>query len=576
MKKYFILIIFLLLLSFNLAQEETESIYPTTVSELSARVTIYGKGMVNGLKEGEEANFQIITFNDTPLQSVKIIKDELNIEGTPFYPRIVLDKFNNKYNMYTITKNGEFNYEIIADVNIKANIPELIDFEILEPSEMLKQYTQPSEKIESNSIEIINLVKNKLVTNNFVNTLHETVFWVNDYMEYAKGDEFNKYYLQQKTAVETLLTRKGVCDEFANLAAAMLRAKNIPTKMAIGITYDGQSWGNHAWLEVYNNKQNAWIPSDPTFREAGFVDATHIKMGSFSDISLSIAKATYPKTANITFDTQSKLPKVEIRQINYFNLITLNPKETELKTDTWNEVKVEMTNNSDRVITAPISILENYSEMIFQKKKQTETLKPKEKKEIIFYIYPKIILEENQYAKGTITFNSLSAPKKQPITIVKNPNTKIVGELIINDITPITHGEKLLIQIKATNYFNTTKTIDYNITSNSLEIKQTEEIPAFSSKIIETEIKDYENQSYLINIKTPTSTYTQTITTTQQTLIIQKPIEKQTVVEQKIDTSDVNTQGNFFIKNPLILMVGILIIVGLLLLGIFWTNKRYV
>ncbi|MFA5361250.1 MAG: transglutaminase-like domain-containing protein [archaeon] len=576
MKKYFILIIFLLLLSFNLAQEETESIYPTTVSELSARVTIYGKGMVNGLKEGEEANFQIITFNDTPLQSVKIIKDELNIEGTPFYPRIVLDKFNNKYNMYTITKNGEFNYEIIADVNIKANIPELIDFEILEPSEMLKQYTQPSEKIESNSIEIINLVKNKLVTNNFVNTLHETVFWVNDYVEYAKGDEFNKYYLQQKTAVETLLTRKGVCDEFANLAAAMLRAKNIPTKMAIGITYDGQSWGNHAWLEVYNNKQNAWIPSDPTFREAGFVDATHIKMGSFSDISLSIAKATYPKTANITFDTQSKLPKVEIKQINYFNLITLNPKETELKTDTWNEVKVEMTNNSDRVITAPISILENYSEMIFQKKKQTETLKPKEKKEIIFYIYPKIILEENQYAKGTITFNSLSAPKKQPITIVKNPNTKIVGELIINDITPITHGEKLLIQIKATNYFNTTKTIDYNITSNSLEIKQTEEIPAFSSKIIETEIKDYENQSYLINIKTPTSTYTQTITTTQQTLIIQKPIEKQTVVEQKIDTSDVNTQGNFFIKNPLILMVGILIIVGLLLLGIFWTNKRYV
>lgn len=576
MKKYFILIIFLLLLSFNFAQEETESIYPTTVSELSARVTIYGKGMVNGLKEGEEANFQIITFNDTPLQSVKIIKDELNIEGTPFYPRIVLDKFNNKYNMYTITKNGEFNYEIIADVNIKANIPELIDFEILEPSEMLKQYTQPSEKIESNSIEIINLVKNKLVTNNFVNTLHETVFWVNDYMEYAKGDEFNKYYLQQKTAVETLLTRKGVCDEFANLAAAMLRAKNIPTKMAIGITYDGQSWGNHAWLEVYNDKQNAWIPSDPTFREAGFVDATHIKMGSFSDISLSIAKATYPKTANITFDTQSKLPKVEIRQINYFNLITLNPKETELKTDTWNEVKVEMTNNSDRVITAPISILENYSEMIFQKKKQTETLKPKEKKEIIFYIYPKIILEENQYAKGTITFNSLSAPKKQPITIVKNPNTKIVGELIINDITPITHGEKLLIQIKATNYFNTTKTIDYNITSNSLEIKQTEEIPAFSSKIIETEIKDYENQSYLINIKTPTSTYTQTITTTQQTLIIQKPIEKQTVVEQKIDTSDVNTQGNFFIKNPLILMVGILIIVGLLLLGIFWTNKRYV
>ncbi|MGI6589147.1 MAG: transglutaminase domain-containing protein [Candidatus Iainarchaeum sp.] len=576
MKKLFALIVFLLLLTPIYAQEEIKSIYPTTISELGARVTIYGKGVVNGLKEGETAEFQVITFNKTPFQSVKIVKDELNLGGTVFHPRIVEDQFNNKYARYTLTKNGEFYYEIITDINRIANIPELIDFEIKEPKSDVKQYTEPSEKIESNSIEIINLVKNKLVTNNFINNLHETIFWVNDYVEYAKGDEFNKYYLQQKTAVETLLTRKGVCDEFSNLAAAMLRTKNIPTKMAIGITYDGKAWGNHAWLEVYNDKQNTWIPSDPTFREAGFVDATHLKMGSFSDISLSIAKATYPKTANVTFDTQSKLPKVEIKQINYFDLITINSKETELKENTWNEITVEMTNNTNRIITAPISILENYNELIFQKKKQTETLQPYETKEVIFYIYPKINLEQNQYAKGTITFNSLSSPKKQSITIVKNPNTKTNGELIIEDITPITHGEKLLIQIKATNYYNTPKTIDYNITSNSLNIKQTEEIPPFNSKIIETELNDYKNQSYLINIQTPTSTYTQTITTTQQTLIIEKPIEKQTVVEQKIDTNNTNPQENILIQNPLILLVGILIIVGLLLLGIFWTNKRYI
>ena len=74
MKKLFALIVFLLLLTPIYAQEEIKSIYPTTISELGARVTIYGKGVVNGLKEGETAEFQVITFNKTPFQSVKIVK----------------------------------------------------------------------------------------------------------------------------------------------------------------------------------------------------------------------------------------------------------------------------------------------------------------------------------------------------------------------------------------------------------------------------------------------------------------------------------------------------------------------
>ena len=78
----------MLLLTPIYAQEEIKSIYPT-ISELGARVTIYGKGVVNGLKEGETAEFQVITFNKTPFQSVKIVKDELNLGGTVFHPRIV-------------------------------------------------------------------------------------------------------------------------------------------------------------------------------------------------------------------------------------------------------------------------------------------------------------------------------------------------------------------------------------------------------------------------------------------------------------------------------------------------------
>jgi hypothetical protein len=576
MKKIMFFLLLLLYASFCYAEEiPTDSIYPTTIGEMNATVTLYGQGTISELKTGEEVKFQTITFQNTPLQNVKIIKEELNIDGTIFYPKLILDKFGNKYASFVITKNGSFTYEIIADVNIITTIPEIIDSTIVEPSESLKQYTLASEKVESDSVEILNLTKNKLTSTDFIDTLNTTILWVNDYVEYAKGDEFNKYYLQQKTAVETLLNRKGVCDEFANLATAMLRAKNIPTKLAMGITYDGSNWGNHAWLEVYNEKQKEWIPSDPTFRETGFVDATHIKMGSFSDVSLSLAKATYPSTASISFDTQSKLPKVEIKKLKYFDLVTLSANEQEIKTNTWNEIKINIKNNTNRVLNVPISIKENYNEILFQEKKQTEILAPNETKEIIFKIYPTINLEENQIAKATLTFNSLSQPIKQNITLIKSKQIEN-GELIIEDITPIAHEGTLLIQIKAINYFNEDKQIDYNIISNSFSKTQTELIPKLSEKKVEIQINNYKNEEYLIKINTPTSIYSQTITTSQQTLIIPKPLEKQTVVEQKIDSTDTNSTEGLLLKNPLIVMVGILIVVGLILMGILWTNKRYV
>jgi hypothetical protein len=576
MKRLLLLITLFFLASFIYSEEIPFSqIYPTTVGSMNTTVTIYGQGEITGLKEGEEAKFQTITFNDTPSQSVKILKEELNVEGTVFYPKMIIDQFGNKYAAYTIPKNGKFSYEIIADVNTTAIIPEILDTNIETPSEVVKQYTEQTEKVESDSLEITNLAKNKLTSNKFIETLNTAVLWVNDYVEYAKGAEFNKYYLQQKTAVETLLNRKGVCDEFANLATAILRAKNIPTRLAIGITYDGQNWGNHAWIEVYNTKQKAWIPSDPTFREAGFVDATHIRMGAFSDVSLSLAKATYPQTANVIFDTQSKMPLVEIKKINYFDLVTIQTAQQKIKSNQWNELKVKITNNTNRIINAPISIKENYGEIFFQDKRKTEILNPSETKEILFKLYPSISLSANQLAKGTITYNSLTKPSEQSILIENGALIKD-GEVVIDDITPITHEGKLIIQIKTTNYFNEDKTIDYNITSPTFTQEANELIPKMSSRIIEIEVNKFKKETFFIKITTPTSVYTQTITTETQPLIVQKPLEKQTVVEQKIDTNAQNTTEGFIAKNPLILMIGILIVVGLLLMGLLWTNKRYI
>ena len=284
-------IIFILLIILVLSIVSAEEFYPTTIAGLKTEVRLHGFGTISGLKDGEDLSFQTITFPDSSFQKTKVIRELLYIDGKTIFPTYTLDEFDNKQVNFKIPYNGDFTYELVAEINTTALLHEMTDYNLGNIDDDVANFLKSSEKVESDSTQILTLTKNKLQSNSFFDSLTNTIFWVNDYVKYAEGAEFNQYYLMQKSAVDTLLEKKGVCDEFSNLAAAMLRAKGIPTRLAIGITYDGHEWGNHAWLEVYHN-EFGWIPSDPTFREAGFVDATHIRLGSFSDVSQSVAKAS--------------------------------------------------------------------------------------------------------------------------------------------------------------------------------------------------------------------------------------------------------------------------------------------
>lgn len=61
---------------------------------------------------------------------------------------------------------------------------------------------------------------------------------------------------------ETLKTGKGICLDYAVLAAAMLRSQGIPTKVVYGFNPEG---GYHAWISVFTDK---WVLRDPS-RSAG-------------------------------------------------------------------------------------------------------------------------------------------------------------------------------------------------------------------------------------------------------------------------------------------------------------------
>src|ERR1041385_4468085 len=74
-------------------------------------------------------------------------------------------------------------------------------------------------------------------------------------------------------ARQTLATREADCSEFSALFVAMARSLGLPARIVSGLAYSGESFGGHAWVEVWAGK---WIELDPTWG-THFVDATHIR-----------------------------------------------------------------------------------------------------------------------------------------------------------------------------------------------------------------------------------------------------------------------------------------------------------
>ncbi len=85
------------------------------------------------------------------------------------------------------------------------------------------------------------------------------------------------------SAAEVAESLEGDCTEHAVLLAAMLRARGIGSRVAVGLVYvDGlQAFGGHMWTEAWIDGK--WIGLDATLGHAG-IGAAHLKM---SDSSLS-------------------------------------------------------------------------------------------------------------------------------------------------------------------------------------------------------------------------------------------------------------------------------------------------
>jgi len=86
--------------------------------------------------------------------------------------------------------------------------------------------------------------------------------------------DFSKLF---DTAAEAYRSKKGDCTEHAMLLCALLRARGIPARTAVGLVYaEGeQAFGYHMWTEAYIGDR--WIPLDATVGRGG-ISAAYLKV----------------------------------------------------------------------------------------------------------------------------------------------------------------------------------------------------------------------------------------------------------------------------------------------------------
>ena len=159
-------------------------------------------------------------------------------------------------------KNGYLRYQKNLEVmNILVTDPEKLELLL-----------RPSRGVECDDEDIISLAKSltEHLTNDYskVKAIHN---WVCKNIYYDMDELSAKRTLEEtadlkyQSAATTLNTKKGVCDGYANLTCALLRAAGIPSQKHGGIAYSGGGRGPHAWNVAYIKEQNRWILIDTTW-----------------------------------------------------------------------------------------------------------------------------------------------------------------------------------------------------------------------------------------------------------------------------------------------------------------------
>ncbi|WP_430866711.1 transglutaminase-like domain-containing protein [Demequina aurantiaca] len=139
-------------------------------------------------------------------------------------------------------------------VRYSASLPGRANPEPVEEADVIR-YLRPSRYCESDSLGAT--ANATFATQNGMELLEGVGSWVGTHLAYVSGSS-----LPTDGAVRTLLAREGVCRDFAHLCVAMLRAKNVPARLASVYAPGLSPMDFHAVCEAYVDGR--WLVVDPT------------------------------------------------------------------------------------------------------------------------------------------------------------------------------------------------------------------------------------------------------------------------------------------------------------------------
>ncbi len=130
----------------------------------------------------------------------------------------------------------------------------------------IDEATMRNKEIEEFAFSSVHGINNSY---NRAKKFYEDVIDIMDYDNEKSEDILNNDFSNLSGAISAFETKKGICFDYASLYSVLAEIVGLPTRIVVGKGFDGNSWINHAWNEVYIDEIGKWIQLDTTFGETG-------------------------------------------------------------------------------------------------------------------------------------------------------------------------------------------------------------------------------------------------------------------------------------------------------------------
>ncbi|MDR1712950.1 MAG: transglutaminase-like domain-containing protein, partial [Coriobacteriales bacterium] len=204
--------------------------------------------------------------------------------------KILVNAPDGRRYQYALEQYGEFatiplnggngSYQIVLYEHVRDNLYKRLTGGVIDVQldDAMLPYLYPNQRVDFGDGDAATALSAEVtaVATDDLQAVDNIYSWVLANVEYdfLKAEQVSSGYIA--SCSETILSKKGICLDYAALTVAMLRAQSIPAKLVVG--YYGNTY--HAWVEVWleNGGRGAsgqfyesqgWTLLDPTTRSQG-------------------------------------------------------------------------------------------------------------------------------------------------------------------------------------------------------------------------------------------------------------------------------------------------------------------